>query len=319
MGIFFEVPTFNPEQKSQSHMREAKKHTGFTFVELLVVIAIIAVLAGLLLPTLAKAKEKARTIECLNNKKQLALAVALYPLDNNDSFALNSRGGDGMTASLSREPWTWVMAWMSWDGQPDNTNHALLRHPIHSLFQRYAPGATQIYKCPSDNFVSPLQRSFGWKNRIRSVSMNAFMGPGFDSYSNFKQVTTVHYRTFPKPSSFVSLSPSQSWLFIDQHPDSINDAYFAVNVQPTDRMTWWGGEYPASLHNGACTFAFNDGHAEIKKWLASGTRIPVFYQGFDQSMGPHKPYRTSDRRDYDWLLERTTERVDGQPVVGTPR
>jgi len=75
---------------------------GFTLVELLVVIAVIAILAGLLLPALAKSKMRAQAAFCMNNTRQLAFAWLMYADDNNDRLAYNF-GGDAAQKSFRRK------------------------------------------------------------------------------------------------------------------------------------------------------------------------------------------------------------------------
>ena len=287
---------------------------GFTLIELLVVIAIIAILAGLLLPALAKAKTKAQGIMCMNNNKQLLIAWHLYAGDYNDACA-NNYTIPGTIAAVFGPPLpprldNWVNNVMTWsvggqDGQTV-TNEALVRNGV---LGKYTSGAVGVYKCPSDIFVSPAQRQRGWSRRLRSISMNALIGkssplgydPGDPSHRGRSWAESGRWRQFIRTSDFPS--PALTWLTLDENPDVINDAFF---IASSDRNNSAWGDVPASYHNGACGFSFADGHAEIKKWhgrlAAIGTRKPYFGGIPGASLTIGTPI---ERADWLWYWERT--------------
>jgi len=99
---------------------------GFTLIELLVVVAVIGILAGILLPTLAKSKARAQGVFCLNNTKQLTLAWIMYADDHNGRLAYNlgASGGMGMAAKPGSPPMkmNWANNVLTWGLDPDNTN-----------------------------------------------------------------------------------------------------------------------------------------------------------------------------------------------------
>ena len=263
------------------------KTQAFTLIELLVVIAIIAILAGMLLPALSKAKAKAQGIQCMSNTKQLAMAWILYADDNNDVMVENRHGGDAMSAS---NPNSWVSGWLDWTTSPDNTNWLYLVDSKTAKLAKYSSQTAGIYKCPADKYLSGAQRARSWTLRVRSIAMNAAMGDG-----NKVGFTGCHF--IKKMSELVNPTPSQAWVFVDEHPDSMNDGAFFVN---TDSPAWV--DYPASYHNGACGFSFADGHSEIKKWVTDAASQPVRYKDWT-SLPLNTPAKQPN--DYLWIRERT--------------
>jgi len=285
---FVPPPVFSPAAAGSSV--RASDRSGFTLIELLVVIAIIAILAALLLPALAKSKTKAQGIMCMSNTKQLMLACQMYLGDNRERFPGAVIGSTASAAKPDNPLGPWVLGWLDWDGvNTANTNHLLLTDPRYAKLAPYTASTKNIYRCPADIFLSQVQRARGWTERCRSVSGNVGIGDGNAELGPWDS-TYLHVK---KSSEILYPSPSDAWMYIDEHPDSINDAEFFG--PGSDR--WM--DLPASYHNGACGIAFVDGHSEIKKWHGS-TIFPVrITSTFD---GTQVPVNMDDLK---WLRYRT--------------
>ena len=217
---------------------------GFTLIELLVVIAIIAILAAMLLPALSKAKLKAQQTSCLNNLKQLQLCWTMYADDNRDRLVSN----DPNVGPTSQ---TWIQGYMQ-DNSPDSTNKTLIERGTLFPYNQ----STAIYRCPSD-----LGRStFAGRKyqRVRSYAMNGYMN-GVDVGLQF--FGQRGYQVNLKSGDITAPNPSQAFVFLDEHQNSIDDGHFGFAPEGDQWMN-----LPAIWHNNGCDFSFADGHAELLKW-----------------------------------------------------
>lgn len=278
--------------------------SAFTLLELLVVISVISLLAALLLPTLAKAREKGASTFCLNNQKQLQLAWVLYAEDNNEVLAHNLGGGEIKRLLTNNACGNWANSLMSWELEAENTN-ALLN--TEAELGRYVGKHPQVFRCPSDRALSQIQRAAGWRERSRSISMNAMIGDAGEFTTSGQNTNNPSYHQFLKLSEFTRTS--DIFVFIEEHPDSINDGYFINN---TDYPEWH--DLPASYHNGSANLAFADGHVENHRWVCQSTKKPARPEGASVPFDIEE----NDRADFYWLAKRTSTYEPGYHSTSYP-
>ncbi len=254
-----------PTLRWQSH----DAPSGFTLTELLVVLATLGILTALLLPALAGTQPRSKAYQCLNNMRQLALAWTLYASENNEQLAINNdphadiRNGGGYLYNGSP---SWVTGTVDWTAGFYNTNTAYLVNDAYSLLNVYLGRNYEVFACPAcAYYVSPLQRSFGWDHRVRSVAMDGAVGDGNKYEEPGNPFGWTQWYVAKKTTDFNNPGPSHTWVFTDQHPDSIDDAVLYSSPYPTTDFT----ELPGNQHDGATSITFADGHVEMHKWTGA--------------------------------------------------
>jgi prepilin-type N-terminal cleavage/methylation domain-containing protein/prepilin-type processing-associated H-X9-DG protein len=275
--------------------RKAGRGTpGFTLIELLVVIAIIAILAGMLLPALAKSKSKAQGIMCMNNHRQLMLAWRMYSEESQDKIPFAY-----VPAGSPNAPYAWVMGIMdnsganrsNWDPEQD-----IKKSPLWP----FCGNSLSVWRCPSDRSTVKVTGK-GELPRVRSMSMNNWVGGNEGKYGGW---SGPEWKVYLNLNDFIDPGPSSTFVLLDEREDSINDAFWVTDMTgyPNAAQTKIV-DYPGSYHNNAGGFSFADGHSEIKKWKDPRT-VPTVKRGVPLSLNIASP----NNMDIVWLQDRCTRK-----------
>ena len=244
---------------------------AFTLTDFITVLAVLLILGAIQWPSVANTQGKGQVASCLDNHRQLVRVWELYAQDNSGTLVGNLDGGN--VSTLANSNLTWVLGWLDFIGGSGfpatagglaNTNTYLLTQLSPLAF--YLGRTASVFRCPADTSLC-----FGWRGapRVRSISMNNYMGenrPGTSAYRQFKKLSEI---TDPKPP--------QAFVFTDEREDSINDGWFAADMggyDPRSPGSYTIVDYPADWHNRGANLSFADGHTETWRWQDRRTMPP---------------------------------------------
>jgi type II secretory pathway pseudopilin PulG len=284
-----------PPNNPASQSRHAQ---AFTLFELALVTACVFFLAVLILPASAGSKTKA--FQCLQNQKQIMAAMMMYAQDFNDLLPANPDDGNTVPGH------NWCA-----DRSELYDPNILIRNCV--LIPYLYTNATP-FRCTADqtSYVSPTNPQVR-RPAIRSISMSHAVGTiclGFDRSSghsgkpnlpvngpwldnSHSHRANLPYRTYGKTSDMVAPTPASLWVILEEHPASLNDASFAFGMNAAEWI-----DFPSTIHEFGCVFAFGDGHTELRKWTDPRTKSTQVVR---------TPVPGS--LDWRWMADRTTARA----------
>jgi prepilin-type processing-associated H-X9-DG protein len=256
-----------------NHVGESSK-AGFTRIDLAFISGTIGMFLLLGASAMATSNTQSEATTCVNNNRELIDAWSHYAVDNNGLMAGVVHGGVANTTMpsdvLGATMHPWCLGWQDWTLSVQNTNYNLMAHPSYGSLALYVNRRKEVFRCPTDRYVSQVQASRGWTERARSYSANVALGDGNGGPGDGPW-DPIYVRA-RRLSQLINPAPTSVYVFMEEHPDSMNDGAFQ-NPYVSQGLGWV--DMPSNFHEGAATIAFADGRVEQKQWTGIARTSPV--------------------------------------------